>query len=126
MKIYIYIYSCKLPFTCISCWLIIIRVHSPTAIPVVVRKWRLTFHFFQQVFVFVLHAAFLASSKLQGTSYLFIYSLLKIFTFADDNYDLISDLELSPTEDNGIDYSPFRSKVQALLFFLIHSPRPMV
>ena len=43
-----------------------------------------------------------------------------------DSFDFISDLELSPSEDCRIDYSPFCSKAQALLFFLIHSPRPMV
>ena len=45
---------------------------------------------------------------------------------ADDNFDFMSDLELSTIEDNVVSYAPFSSKAQALLFFLIHSPRPMV
>lgn len=45
---------------------------------------------------------------------------------ADDSFDFMSDLELNPIDDDVVDYAPFNSKVQALLFFLLHSPRPMV
>ena len=50
-----------------------------------------------------------------------------MLAFADNDYDIMSDLELNPIEDHEADYySPFTSKAQALLFFLVHSPRPMV
>lgn len=48
------------------------------------------------------------------------------FFCTDDNFDFISNFELNGIDDNEVDYTPFSSKAQALLFFLIHSPRPMV
>ena len=49
-----------------------------------------------------------------------------MFTFADDNYDFMFDLEQCPTEDYDFGYSLFSSKLkaQAVVFLLIHSPRP--
>ena len=44
----------------------------------------------------------------------------------DDSFDFLGDLELNPSEERKVDYSPFGCKSEALLFFLIHSPRPMV
>ena len=48
-----------------------------------------------------------------------------MFALADDT-DILSDLDLNPMDDCGIDYSPFNSKVHALLFFPVHSPRRVV
>ena len=44
----------------------------------------------------------------------------------DDSFDFLGDLRLNTSEECNVDYSPFICKSEAILFFLIHSPRPMV